>query len=367
MKTKAAVLYNYKTPLEIEELDLDGPKEKEVLMRYKAAGLCHSDLHVINGDFPMPPLPCVPGHEGAGIIEEVGPGVTSVKPGDHVLAMWVPTCGRCYYCLRGQPYLCVMKDQARAGTMLDGTFRLRKGNKNIHVMMGVGTFSEYNVVSEMSVLPIDPDISFDRAAITGCAVMTGVGAAIKAAKVELGSTVAIIGTGGVGLNIIQGSALSNAGKIIAIDILDNKLELAKVMGATDVINASKENPVEKVMELTGGIGVDYAFEAIGNVKTAETAYKLIRRGGTAVMVGVAPFKDKLSLPLFELPMMGKSVLGTYFGSGNLRVDLVALLQLYKQGRLKLDELITNRYSFKDINKGFKDTEEGKNARGVINY
>ena len=367
MKTKAAVLYKYKVPLLIEELELDDPKEGEILIQYRAAGLCHTDLSIVNGDFSMPPLPCIAGHEGAGVVQKIGPGVTMVKPGDHVLAMWVPTCGQCYYCLRGQPYLCAEKDQVRKGTMMDGSHRLRKDDLNINIMMGVGTFSEYNVVSQKSVLPIDHDIPFDIASLFGCAVMTGVGAVINTAKVKPESSVAVVGLGGVGLNVIQGGVLANATKIIGIDILDNKLELARQFGATHLINASYEDPVERVMELTHGIGVDYAFEVLGKEETAVITYKLIRRGGFAVIVGVPPLEARLSIPIYEMPLMEKSILGSYYGSGNLRMDLPKLINLYKMGRLNVARLITTRYSLHDINSGFNDLKSGKNARGIIIY
>jgi S-(hydroxymethyl)glutathione dehydrogenase / alcohol dehydrogenase len=367
MKTKAAVLYEYGKPLVIDELELAAPKEKEVLVKNEAAGLCHTDLSVLNGFIRMPPLPCIPGHEGAGLIQEVGPGVTKLKSGDPVLLMWVPICGQCYYCLRGQPYLCAEKDKTRSGTMLDGTYRLRKGSQNIHSMLGVGCFSEYNVVSEQSVLPIDPGIPFDLAAVAGCGVITGVGAVINKAKVKPGSTVAVIGAGGVGLNVIQGAVLANATKILAIDILGNKLELAKLFGATHVINASKEDPLKKVMEITKGIGADYAFEVVGKAETTLTAYKLIRRGGSVVVVGIPDGKAKLTLPLYEIPLMEKSILGCNYGSGDSRVDLITLLELYKAGRIHLEQLVTHRYRLEEINIGFKDLEAGKSVRGMIIY
>lgn len=367
MKTKAAVLYEYGKPLVIDELELDPPREKEVLVRYKAAGLCHTDLSVINGVARIAPLPCIPGHEGSGVVQEVGPGVNKVKPGDHVLLMWVPVCGRCYYCLRDQPYLCAEKDKNRGGTMPDGTYRLRKGPQDIHSMMGVGCFSEYNVVTETCVLPIDPNIPFDITAIVGCGVITGVGAVINKAKVRPGSSVAVMGAGGVGLNVIQGAVMANATRILAIDILDNKLELAKVFGATHVINASREDPLKKALEITNGIGVDYAFEAIGSAETTLTAYKLIRRGGSVVVVGIPDLEANLTLPLAEIPVMEKSILGSFYGSGDIRIELITLLELYQAGRINLENLITNRYRLEEINDGFKDLEAGKNARGVIIY
>ncbi|MFH1243946.1 MAG: Zn-dependent alcohol dehydrogenase [Pseudomonadota bacterium] len=367
MKTKAAVLYEYGRPLVIDELELASPKEKEVLVKNKAAGLCHTDLSIIKGAIRMPPLPCILGHEGAGVVQEVGPGVTKVKPGDPVLLMWVPVCGQCYYCLRDQPYLCAEKDKTRSGTMLDGTHRLRKGAQDIYSMLGVGCFSEYNVVSEQSVLPIDPGVPFEMAAVVGCAVITGVGAVINKAKVKPGSSVAVIGVGGVGLNVIQGAVLANATRILAIDILDNKLELAKVFGATHVINASKDDPFEKVMEITRGIGADYAFEVVGSPEASLTAFKLIRRGGCAVIVGVPDLDAKLTVPLVEVPVMEKSILGCNYGSGDMRFDLITLLDLYKSGRINLKQLVTNRYSLEEINAGFRDLETGRNARGVIVY
>ena len=367
MKTKAAVLYAYGKPLVIDELELASPKEREVLVKNMAAGLCHTDLSLMNGIVSMPPLPFIPGHEGAGIIQEVGPGVTKVKPGDPFLLMWVPICGHCYYCVRGQPYLCVEKDKTRTGAMLDGTHRLRKGTQNIQSVFGVGCFSEYNVVSEQSVLPIDPGIPFDIAAVAGCSVITGIGAVINKAKVKPGSTVAVVGVGGVGINVIQGALLANATKILAIDITDNKLNLAKNFGATHVINSSKDDPIQKVMGITNGIGVDYAFEAVGKAETTLTAFKLLRRGGCAVVIGISDLDAKLPLPIFEIPIMEKSILGCNYGSGDTRVDLITLLELYKAGRIHLEQLITNRYRLEEINKGFKDLEAGKNVRGVIIY
>ena len=367
MKTKAAVLYEYRKPLVVEDLDLEGPKAGEVLVEYKAAGICHSDLSILNGIITMPPLPCVAGHEGAGVVVEAGAGVTRVKPGDHVLALWVPSCGQCYYCIRHQPYLCVQRDQARTGVMMDGTSRLKKGTQSMAYMMGVGTFSHYNVLNEKSVLPIDKDIPFETAAVTGCAVVTGVGAVLNTAKVQPGSSVVVVGIGGVGLNVIQGAVLANATTIIAIDLLDNKLELARQFGATHTLNPGKENFQEKVNRITGGIGVDYSFEVIGTPKTAQMAFDLIRRGGTAVIVGIAGAQDTIPLPLVQMAGMEKKIIGCYYGSANLLADLKILLDLYKRGRIKVRELITKDYPLKEINKGFAELISGGNARGVIKY
>jgi S-(hydroxymethyl)glutathione dehydrogenase/alcohol dehydrogenase len=367
MKTNAAVLYEYNKPLVIEELDLEGPKAGEVLVEYKAAGICHSDLSILIGKFAMPPIPCIAGHEGAGVVVEVGAGVTRVKPGDHAVAIWVPSCGQCYYCIRHQPYLCAQRDRARTGVMIDGTSRLKKEKQFIASMMGVGTFSQYNVLSEKSVLPIDKDIPFEVAAVTGCAVVTGVGAVLNTARVEPGSSVAVVGIGGVGLNVIQGALLANATTIIAIDLLDNKLELAKKFGATHTINPGKENFQEKINSITGGIGVDYSFEVIGTSKTSQMAFDIIRRGGALVMVGIAGAQDTMPLTLSQMSGMEKRILGCYYGSANLLADPKILLDLYKRGRIKVAELITNHYSLKEINKGFEVLKTGGNARGVIRY
>jgi S-(hydroxymethyl)glutathione dehydrogenase/alcohol dehydrogenase len=252
--------------------------------------------------------------------------------------------------------------------MMDNTYRM-KNNKGqgIGKMGGVGSFSEYNVVNEENLLVIDRDIPFDVAAIAGCALITGVGAVLNKAKVKRGSTVAVVGAGGVGLNIIQGAVLADADKIIAVDILDHKLDLAKQFGATHVINAAGQDPISKVMEITNQIGVDYAFEALGNVTTAKTAFNLIRRGGHMIMVGISAPDEEFCIPLSQLPLMDKSISGSYYGSGDMTSDIKTFLKLYKTGRIKLNELITSRYSLENINEGMKDLEAGKNARGVIIY
>jgi S-(hydroxymethyl)glutathione dehydrogenase/alcohol dehydrogenase len=367
MKTRAAVLYDYQTPLKIQDVELDDPKEREVMVRFKSAGLCHSDLSVVNGVL-KPPTPIVPGHEGAGVVEKTGTGVSKVRAGDHVVLLWVPVCGQCYYCRRGETILCELKDKIRRGTMLDNTYRMRnERGQGIGKMGGVGSFSEYNVVNEENLLIIDKDIPFDAAAIAGCALITGLGAVLNKAKVEPGSTVAVVGSGGVGLNIIQACTLAKAGKIIAIDILEHKLDMAEQFGATHVINAASQDPVSKVMEITDKIGVDYAFEALGTVETAKKAFSLIRRGGQMIMVGIPSKDDEFCFSLAELPLMDKSISGSYYGSGDIAADIKAFLELYKSGSIKLDELITNRYSLDTINEGMRDLETGKNARGVIVY
>jgi S-(hydroxymethyl)glutathione dehydrogenase/alcohol dehydrogenase len=366
MKTKAAVAYEWNKPLVIDELQLDEPQAGEVLVQFKAAGICHSDLSVINGVVPLPP-PLVAGHEGAGVVRQVGPGVSKVKPGDHIVMSWSPVCGVCYHCNKRQPYLCQLAASTNHGMMIDQSFRLKKGDQPINKMLGVGSFSEYNVVNQESVIRISEDIPFDIAAITGCAVSTGVGAVLRTAKVEPGSSVAVIGIGGVGINIIQGAALANATRIIAIDVMENKLKEATRFGATHTVNASQEDPLEAVKTITAGVGADYAFEALGKAETAKLAYGLIRAGGTAVIVGISQMEEILPVPLMDLVFGEKIVKASYYGSIDVRTDLNLFFELYKLGKLRLKEMITKRYRHAEINQGFSDLVSGKNMRGVIIY
>jgi S-(hydroxymethyl)glutathione dehydrogenase / alcohol dehydrogenase len=365
VKTKAAVLYEYNKPLVVEEVDLDPPGPGEVLVEIMAAGLCHTDLSVMQGVLTVPPPPCVPGHEGAGIVREVGPGVDKFKPGDHVLGLWVPSCGRCYYCQRQQPYLCVQRDLTRTGLMLDGTTRLHKDGRDIYNMTGLGTFKQFSVSSQDSLLGIDEDIPFEIAALAGCCVITGAGAVLNTADVEPGSSVAVLGIGGVGINVIQGAVVAGATKIIAIDLLDNKLEQAVRVGATHAINVSQEDAREKVFEITGNIGADYAFDLVGGERGSQIALSLIRRGGSAVIIGVPSVEQQALVPLTEFVITEKKMLGCYYGSSNLNHDLHNLLDLYKLGRLQIAELISDRYSLEEINQGFEDMMAGKNVRGVV--
>ena len=364
MNTKAAVLYEYKQPLTIDELELDPPKAGEVLVEVKAAGLCHTDLSIIRGRYTVPDTPCVPGHEGAGIVREVGPGETSLQPGDHVLFLWAPRCGRCYYCLHDQPYLCELRNLTRAGTMLDGTTRLHKGSQDILNMTGLGTFKQFTVVSRQAILPLQEDIPFDVAAITGCGVITGTGAVLNTAGVEAGSSVAVLGVGGVGINVIQGAVVAGATKIIAIDLLDSKLGRATKMGATHTVNASQGDVLEQVLEITGGIGADYAFDLVGGKRGAETCLELVRPGGSAVIIAIPSMDEAVKVPLTPFVISGKKLLACYYGSSSLN-DFNTLFDLYRMGRLKLDELISDHYSLEDINQGFEDMESGKNMRGVV--
>ncbi|MBI4588839.1 MAG: Zn-dependent alcohol dehydrogenase [Candidatus Rokubacteria bacterium] len=362
---KASILPDQNTPLVIEEVTLDAPKAGEVLVRIAASGVCHSDLSVIDGTLPLP-TPIVLGHEGAGVVETVGPGVTSVKAGDHVVLSWRPQCSRCAYCLRGQPYLCDVAIQTGlAGAMLDGTRRLRRGADELFHMTQTACMAEYAVVPESGAIAIDPDIPLDKAALVGCAVTTGVGAVFNTAKVEPGASVAVFGVGGVGLSVVQGCRIVGADPIVAVDLLDAKLEAAGRLGATHTVNAQSGDAPARIRDLTGGQGADYAFEAIGNPDVVNQAYDSVRRGGKVVVIGVANMMAQITVPHLTLVLQEKAVLGSCYGSARPQVDMPRLLRLYKAGRLKLDEMVTRTYRLEEVNQAFEDLRKGVNLRGVL--
>jgi S-(hydroxymethyl)glutathione dehydrogenase/alcohol dehydrogenase len=356
-----AVVAHEPNKFAVENVHLDGPKAGEVLVKMGATGVCHSDLSVINQTIPLP-LPMVVGHEGAGVVDRVGEGVTNVKPGDHVVLSFVPTCGECFHCLRGETHLCTVG--IPTGLMLDGTSRVRLNGTPLGVMQFLGNMAEYAVVPSISVVPIDKDIPFRVAALVGCGVTTGVGAAIKTAQVRPGSSVAVFGCGGVGLSIIQGARIAGADRIIAVDLADNKLAMASQFGATDVVNASGD-AAGKVLELTGGVGVDYAFEAIGLSQTIEAAYRAVRRGGMLTVVGAGSLTDNVTFPALMLFAEAKTIRGCMYGSVNPRVDFPNLVSLYRHGRLDLDRMVTTTYTIDEAPQAFADLEKGRNARGVI--
>ena len=362
---KAAVLYEYNTPLVVEELDLDGPKAGEVLIKTGAAGICRSDHHFMTGHAKTI-LPTVLGHEGSGIVEEVGEGVTTVKPGDHVILSFVPNCGRCHFCNTGRPNLCDLH-ASTPGTMFDGTIRLHKGDQRITHFGKVACFAERSVVPESGCIPVPKSVPLDVAALIGCCVTTGAGAAIFNAQVQPGSTVAVVGCGGVGLNVIQGSRLLNASKIIAVDVGEGQLEFAMKFGATHTVNASHQDAVTTVKEITGGLGVDYAFEVFGSAETVETAYSMARKGGDVVVVGIAPVGEKAGISAVSLVRDEKVLKGSYYGSARCHEDMPKMVDLYLSGRLNLDELITRRYDLDHINQAYDDLMGGGIGRGVIAF
>ncbi|TPX31390.1 hypothetical protein SmJEL517_g05264 [Synchytrium microbalum] len=370
-KFKAAVLHEVNQPLVVEEVEITELKQGECLVKVAAAGICHSDLHMIKGDWSVKgvlevPMPIVLGHEGSGIVAKLGPGVTTVKEGDHCVLLFQPNCGKCEMCQVGRPMMCRGHSNSKPGTHNDGTTRMKVNGKEGYVMCALGCFGEYAVIAEEQLLPIGKDVPLDKAALVGCSVMTGVGAALNTAKVETGSTVVVVGCGGVGLNIISGARLVNAGMIIGIDLVSKKLEYATEFGATHVIDGSKiENTVAEVMRLTGGLGVDYAFDAIGHKAVLEQIFQMIKPGGTCVEVGVAPIMQAASISPFMLALQEKTIKGSLYGSARPRVDMVRLLDLYKQKRLKLDELVSETLKLSEINHGFDLLKSGAVARSVI--
>ena len=365
MRTKSVVLYEFGQPVKVEELELASPAHDEALVRVMNAGVCHSDLHVRNGLFPMK-LPRVLGHEGAGIVEEVGAGVKSIKPGDHVMLLWITACNKCYYCATGRPALCEEHAKnARMGSMPDGTYRFFAGDRPINQNAFNGCMSQFTVMKEGALLPISKDIPMPIAAIVDCAVMTGVGAVIKTAQVQEGSTVAIFGMGGVGLSGVMGARLANAYKIIGIDVKADKLEMARKAGATDVVNAAEVDPVQAIKDLTGGRGVDSAFEMIGNAKVVEQAFEATARGGQTVIVGAASNEARISLPPRIFQLQERVVRGSLYGSAQLWSDIPRLLNLYRDGRLPLDMLITRHYQIDDVNEAFRALEAGEVAARCV--
>ncbi len=372
MKTKAAVLhemglprpYGESRPLRIEELELDPPGTGEVLVRVAAAGLCHSDLSVINGDRPRP-TPMALGHEAAGVVEEVGPEVQGLAPGDHVVMVFVPSCGHCQFCAEGRPALCEPAAVSNTrGSLLSGAQRLHRNGETILHHMGVSAFSEHTVVSQRSLVKIDPDIPLEHAALFGCAVLTGVGAAINTAQVRPGTSVAIIGLGGVGLNALLGAKVAGAGRIVGIDTLDDKFPLARELGATDTFNATDDNVAEAVRDVTAG-GVDYAIEVAGSEKALELAYRITRRGGVTVTAGLAHPSRHISLQQAGLVAEERTLKGSYVGSCVPQRDLPRYLDLFQRGTLPVDRVLSRTIGLEEINDAFDRLADGHVVRQVL--
>ena len=359
---KAAVLHNVGDPLVIEDVSVDNPKANEVLVNTAAAGVCHSDLHLMNGSYAAQ-LPGIMGHEAAGIVEKVGRDVTYLKPGDHVISCMSMFCGTCSYCLTGKPYTCDNTDTLlRTNTQ---AARISKNGQTIHQAYNLGSFAEQMLLHENALVKIRRDMPLDRAALIGCAVTTGVGAVIHTAKVKPGSTVAVIGCGGVGLSAINGALIAGAGRIIAVDIHAGKLELAKAFGATDGINASEYNPVEAVLEMTNG-GVDYSIEALGLKQTCEQAFEMIRVSGTACIVGMVPVGVKIELEASQL-INDRRVVGCNMGSNVFRLDMPNFVDFYLSGKLNLDDLVSKKVALGSVNEAYTEMLTGKVARSIITF
>lgn len=363
---KAAVLNAVDTPLQIrDDITVAAPQAGEVRVEMVASGVCHSDISVQNGTIPLM-APLVLGHEGAGVITEVGEGVTDRAVGDHVVLSWVPQCGECYFCRRGQGFLCEKNAAVSLGGLLDGSKRFSTPEGELGQMAYCGTFSNESVVPAISTVKIPNDVPLEAAALIGCGVLTGVGAALNTAKIQPGDSVAVIGCGGVGLNVIQGARIAGATKIIAVDMFDSKLEMAKEFGATDVVNAGEGDPVAAVQALTEGRGVDTSFEVIGLGPTIDQAINMARTGGEIVLVGVPRLEVQLDLnAAFTFLYAAKTIKGCWYGSVNVDEDVPKMIELYRTGELKLDELISRKISVDEVNEAFQAMKDGEVARSVI--
>jgi alcohol dehydrogenase len=372
MKIKAAVIrqmglpqpYADSKPMSIEEVELDKPGQREVLVQIKAASLCHSDLSTVNGDRPRQ-MPMVLGHEASGVVQEVGGGINDLKVGDHVALVFAPSCGQCLSCVEGHPGRCEPGQQANgAGRLLNGGLRLHQHGKDVYHHVGVSAFAEYCVVNRGSLVKIDNSLPFDEAALFGCAVLTGVGAVFNTAQVFPGAKVAVLGLGGVGLNSLLGAIVAGAQQIVAIDLHDDKLKLAKELGATDTVNAKDPDAIQKVKDLTGG-GVHYAFEMAGSVQAMELAYRITRRGGTTVSAGL-PHPDH-RWPLQQVNMVAeeRTIKGSYVGSCVPARDLPRYIELYRRGMLPVNKLMSDHIKLEDINVGFDRLASGHTVRQII--
>jgi S-(hydroxymethyl)glutathione dehydrogenase/alcohol dehydrogenase len=363
MRTRAAIMFAANEPLQVEEVELAEPGPGEARVRVEAAGVCHSDLHWMLGHASTP-LPVVLGHEGCGVIEAVGEGVTSVQPGQRCVFILRPNCGRCEYCTVGRPMLCNGRTNPD-GTLFDGTTRLRRLNGDVVYHYGrISCFAEHAVLPEEQLLVTGDGIAPDRAALVGCAVITGYGAVMNTAKIEVGSDVAVIGCGGIGLNVVAAARMLGARRIVAVDVDERHLEFAREFGATDAVDARAGDPVRAIHDLTGG-GAHYAFDAYGSPGTMEQAFAAVRAGGTAVQIGLAPEGETGRISPFDLALSEKTLKGSFMGSSSPRVDMPRLIDLYRLGRLDLDRLVTRTYRLDEVNEAYDDLQRGVLARGVI--
>ncbi|RZA25647.1 MAG: S-(hydroxymethyl)glutathione dehydrogenase/class III alcohol dehydrogenase [Proteobacteria bacterium] len=367
-KVKAAVAWGPGEPLRIETVDLEGPKKGEVLVRITASGVCHTDAFTLSGADPEGIFPVILGHEGAGIVEEVGEGVTSLKKGDHVIPLYTPECRTCKFCLSGKTNLCQrIRETQGKGLMPDGTSRFSKDGKPIFHYMGTSTFAEYTVCAEISLAKIDPKAPLNKVCLLGCGVTTGIGAVLNTAKVEKGATIAVFGIGGIGLSVIQGAKTAGAGRIIAVDTNPTKEEMARSFGATDFVNPKTvDNIVQHLVAMTDG-GVDYSFECVGNVKLMRDALECCHKGwGQSIIIGVAGAGQEISTRPFQL-VTGRVWKGSAFGGVKGRTELPGYVDQYMSGKIKLDELVTFEMPVEEINKAFEYMHEGKSIRSVVTF
>jgi len=369
MKTRAAVAWEAGKPLSIEEIDLEGPREGEVLVRIVATGVCHTDAYTLSGADPEGMFPVVLGHEGGGIVEEVGKGVTGLKPGDHVIPLYTPECGECKFCKSGKTNLCqkIRVTQGK-GLMPDGSSRFSKNGKPILHYMGTSTFSEYTVLPEISLAKINPAAPLDKVCLLGCGITTGIGAVLNTAKVTPGSSVAVFGLGGIGMSVIQGAVMAKAGRIVAVDMNPEKFEMARALGATDFVNPKDyDRPIQEVIvELTDG-GVDYSFECIGNVNVMRSALECCHKGwGESIIIGVAGAGQEIATRPFQL-VTGRVWRGSAFGGVKGRSQLPGYVDRYMRGEIKIDEMVSAVMPLEKINEAFDLMHEGKVIRSVIRY
>ncbi len=367
MKSRAAVAIAAGKPLEIVELDVQGPKAGEVLIRVVATGVCHTDAYTLSGDDPEGIFPSVLGHEGGAVVEEVGAGVTSLKPGDHVIPLYTAECRECKFCLSGKTNLCqAVRATQGKGLMPDGTTRFSLNGNPVYHYMGTSTFSEYSVVPEISLAKINPSAPLDKVCLLGCGVTTGIGAVLNTAKVQAGDTVAVFGLGGIGLSVVQGAVMAKASRIIVIDINEDKFEMAKMLGATDFVNPKNyTDPIQDVIvELTDG-GVDYSFECIGNVDVMRSALECCHKGwGESVIIGVAGSGQEIATRPFQL-VTGRVWRGTAFGGVRGRTELPEYVENYMNGKIQIDQMVTHTMGLEDINKAFDLMHSGESIRSVV--
>jgi NDMA-dependent alcohol dehydrogenase len=369
MKTQAAVLWEYGRDWELDEMTLDDPQEGEVLVSLAASGLCHSDEHLRIGELPMEALPTIGGHEGAGIVEAVGPGVRSVAEGDHVVLSFIPICGKCQWCAIGRENLCEQGAGIQVGLQADGTSRHHVRGQDARLMCMLGTFSSHTVVREESVVKIDPDIPLDKAALVGCGVTTGFGTAVYGAEVQPGDTVVVLGIGGVGANAVQGARLAGASRIIAIDPSPFNREQAGKFGATHMF-ASAEEALEPIADMTAGTMAESAMVTVGTTdgKVLGDAISVVGKGGKVALTALAPMEPvEVNMPIFEIIAYEKRIIGCLFGHANPRSDIPKLLSMYRDGKLMLDELVTRTYTLEQINDGYEDMRTHRNIRGLVLY